>query len=349
MRFSSRSAQQLALAAGLLGFASLTACNKDKDGGDYAKTKSGIEYKIFKKVGNEYERRELTPAGDPTYKDRVGKFLLGHMEYRTGKDSVLQNTRRDVGMPVPLPLQELKQKGMPDEALSLLQPGDSGVFRFQVDSLIKPKSGQPVPPFLKRGGNVVKMFVSTTNKLITQAEAQAMQPELQKRAMASQMKQRMASPEYAKQMQAQKDAQAKMLAAPDVQAQLKKDDAILQEYAKKNNLTPKKTPSGVYYQVLKPGTGPNPKAGQTVSVNYNGTLLSGKLFDSSEKTGKPIDFPLGQGAVIPGWDEGIALLNKGSKAILLIPSSLAYGTRGAGADIPANAPLRFEVELVDIQ
>ncbi|MDB5270484.1 MAG: hypothetical protein JWP58_3524 [Hymenobacter sp.] len=347
MRFSSRSARQLALAAGVLSFASLTACNKG--GGDFAKTKSGIEYKIFKKVGSSYERREIGPDGDPTYKDRVGKFLLGNMQYRTGKDSVLQNTRRDVGLPVPLPLQELKQKGMPDEALSMLQPGDSGVFRFQVDSLIKPKSGQPVPPFLRKGGNVVQMFVSTTDKLITQAEAQAMQPELQKRAMAAQLKQRMASPEYAKQMQAQKDAQAKAMAAPEVQAQLKKDDAVLQEYIKKNGLTVQKTPSGIYYQVLKPGTGAPAKAGQTVSVNYNGTLLSGKQFDSSDKAGKPIDFPLGQGAVIPGWDEGIALLNKGSRAILLIPSSLAYGTRGAGADIPANAPLRFEVELVDVQ
>ena len=347
MRFSFRSAQQLALAAGVLGFASLTACNKG--GGDYAKTKSGIEYKIFKKVGNGYERREIGPDGDPTYKARVGKFLLGNMQYRTGKDSVLQNTRRDVGMPVPLPLQELKIKGAPDEALAMLQPGDSGVFRFQVDSLIKPKSGQPVPPFLRRGGNVVMMFVATTPKLITQEEAQAMQPELQKRAQASQMKQRMASPEYAKQVQAQKDAQAKMMAAPEVQAQLKKDDVLLQEYAKKNNLTLQKTPSGVYYQILKEGAGPKAKTGQTVSVNYNGTLLSGKLFDSSDKAGKPIEFPIGQGQVIPGWDEGIALLNKGSKAILLIPSSLAYGTRGAGADIPADAPLRFEVELVDVQ
>lgn len=347
MRFSSRSARQLALAAGVLSFASLTACNKD--GGEFAKTKSGIEYKIFKKDGKSYERRDINPEGDPTYKDRIGKFLLGYMQYRTGKDSVLQNTRRDVGLPVPLPLQEIKVKGAPDEALSMLQPGDSGVFRFQVDSLIKPKSGQPVPPFLRRGGNVVVMYVATTDKLITQAEAQALQPELQKRAMAAQMKQRMASPEYKKQMDAQKEAQTKMMATPEVQAQLKKDDALLQDYIKKNGLSVQKTPSGIYYQVLKPGAGANPKVGQTVSVNYNGTLLSGKLFDSSDKAGKPIDFPIGQGAVIPGWDEGIALLNKGSKAILLIPSSLAYGTRGAGADIPANAPLRFEVELVDVQ
>ena len=101
MRFSSRSARQLALAVGVLGFASLTACNKD--GGDFAKTKSGIEYKIFKKVGTSYERREIGPDGDPTYKDRVGKFLMGHTEYRTGKDSVLQNTRADMGMAVQMP------------------------------------------------------------------------------------------------------------------------------------------------------------------------------------------------------------------------------------------------------
>ena len=347
MLFPFRSVRQLAVAAGLLSFASLTACNKD--GGEFAKTKSGIEYKIFKKDGKDYERREISPEGDPSYKSRIGKFILSNMEYRTGKDSVLQSTRRDVGLPVPLPLQELKQKGTPEEAFSMLQPGDSGVFRFQVDSLIKPKSGQPVPKFLRNGGNVVMMYIATTGKLVTEAEATAMQPELQKRAMASQMRKRMASPEYAKQMKEQADAQAKMLASPAVVAQLKKDDAVLQDYIKRNNLTVQKTPSGIYYQVLKPGTGPTPKPGQTVSVNYNGTLLSGKLFDSSDKTGKPIDFPIGQGAVIPGWDQGIALLNKGTKAILLIPSPLAYGTRGAGADIPADSPLRFEVELVDIQ
>ncbi|MFD2717948.1 FKBP-type peptidyl-prolyl cis-trans isomerase [Hymenobacter monticola] len=348
MRFTSRSARQLALAAGLLGFASLTACNKDN--GEFAKTKSGIEYKIYKKVGNSYERRtDVNAEGDPTYKDRVNKVMLGNVQVRTGKDSVWQNSLRDVGMAVPLPLKELKQKGAPDEAISLLQPGDSGVFRFQADSLFKPKMGQPAPPFIKKGGNVVLMYVATTPKLLTEAEAQAMQPELQKRSMMTQMKKRMADPEFQKQMEAQKAAQAKALAEPAVQAQLKKDDAVLQDYIKKNNLTMQKTPSGVYYQVLKPGTGAKPNTGQMVSVNYKGTLLSGKEFDSSDKMGKPIDFPLGLGQVIPGWDEGIALLNKGSRAILLIPSSLAYGPRGAGADIPADSPLRFEVELVDVQ
>jgi FKBP-type peptidyl-prolyl cis-trans isomerase FkpA len=172
----------------------------------------------------------------------------------------------------------------------------------------------------------VQLFVKT-EKVITQDEAMALQQSLQQKMMAAQQREMMA---YASE-------------------QLKKDDVVLQDYIKKNNLTVKKTPSGMYYQILKAGTGANAKAGQKVSVNYTGTLLSGKVFDSSEKQGKPIEFPLGQGQVIPGWDEGLTLLNKGSRAILLIPSTLAYGQRGAGADIPADSPLRFEVELVDVK
>jgi FKBP-type peptidyl-prolyl cis-trans isomerase len=89
-----------------------------------------------------------------------------------------------------------------------------------------------------------------------------------------------------------------------------------------------------------------------VSVGYTGSTLDGKEFDSSYKNpqtnGKPIEFPIGQGAVIRGWDEGIALLNKGSKATFLIPSTMAYGPQEQ-AKIPANSVLRFDVELVDIK
>ena len=342
MRFTSRPARHLALAAGVLGFASLAACNSDKT--EFDKTKSGIEYKIYKKVGSKYERREIGPDGDPTYKDRVGKALLGHMKYTTGKDSVLQNSRAEVGMAVPLRLGELTKKGAPDEALSLLQPGDSGVFRFAVDSLFK--GGQPAPPFLKRGGNVVLMYVATTGKLVTTEEAQAMQPALQ----AAQQRHMMKTPAYQKQLAERAEQMKKNMAAPDVQAQLAKDDAVLQDYTKKNNLTVQKTPSGLYYQILKQGTGPKAQPGETVAMKYAGTLLSGKEFDSTDKHGgTPFEFVLGQYQVIQGWDEGVALLNKGTRAIFLIPSGLAYGAQGAGADIPANSPLKFDVELMDIK
>jgi len=107
------------------------------------------------------------------------------------------------------------------------------------------------------------------------------------------------------------------------------------------------TPSGLFYEITKPGTGGQPKTGDQVAVHYRGLLLDGTVFDSSYQRNDPIRFPIGQGRVIPGWDEGIALLSKGASAKLVIPSHLAYGEQGAGGVIPPNATLIFEVELVD--
>jgi FKBP-type peptidyl-prolyl cis-trans isomerase len=135
--------------------------------------------------------------------------------------------------------------------------------------------------------------------------------------------------------------------------QAPKDNAAITQYLEANKMTAtaKKTAGGTWYVITKRGAGPLPQTGQTVSVRYRGTVLAtGKEFDSSEKHGgAPFDFTLGTGQVIQGWDQGIAMLPKGSTATLLIPSSLAYGTRGAGADIPADANLRFDVELVDVK
>jgi peptidylprolyl isomerase len=109
------------------------------------------------------------------------------------------------------------------------------------------------------------------------------------------------------------------------------------------------TASGLQYVIIEEGSGEAPQPGDVVEVHYTGTLADGTKFDSSYDRGKPIRFPLGLGQVIPGWDEGIALLNVGSKAKLVIPPELAYGERGAGGGlIPPNATLVFEVELIDI-
>ncbi len=109
------------------------------------------------------------------------------------------------------------------------------------------------------------------------------------------------------------------------------------------------TASGLEYVITNPGTGENPKPGQTVSVHYVGKLTDGTEFDNSYKRGEPIQFVLGKGMVIQGWDEGIALLNKGAKGTLTIPPALGYGSRGAGGVIPPNATLVFDVELVDFK
>ena len=109
----------------------------------------------------------------------------------------------------------------------------------------------------------------------------------------------------------------------------------------------KTTASGLQYKVLTEGEGPSPNAGDTVTVNYRGTLIDGTEFDSSYKRGEPATFPLT--GVIPGWTEALQLMKKGSKWELYIPPDLAYGERGAGNRIPPNSTLIFEVELISFQ
>ena len=110
-----------------------------------------------------------------------------------------------------------------------------------------------------------------------------------------------------------------------------------------------KTDSGLRYQIIQEGSGIKAEKGKTVSVHYKGSLPDGTVFDSSYKRNQPIDFPLGMGHVISGWDEGIELLQVGDKARFVIPPHLGYGQRGAGGVIPPNATLIFDVELVNVK
>ncbi|MCY2687887.1 peptidylprolyl isomerase [Salinimicrobium sp. TH3] len=110
-----------------------------------------------------------------------------------------------------------------------------------------------------------------------------------------------------------------------------------------------KTDSGLRYKMISEGNGKKAEKGQTVSVHYKGMLPDGTVFDSSYKRKQPIEFPLGKGHVIEGWDEGIQLLKEGDKARFVIPSNLAYGSRGAGGVIPPDATLVFDVELVKVK
>ena len=110
-----------------------------------------------------------------------------------------------------------------------------------------------------------------------------------------------------------------------------------------------KTPSGLRYKIIQKGNGVQAEKGKTVAVHYEGSLDNGQVFDSSYSRKQPIEFPLGIGQVIPGWDEGISLLQVGDKARFVIPSDLGYGSRGAGGVIPPNATLIFEVELMEVK
>jgi peptidylprolyl isomerase len=113
------------------------------------------------------------------------------------------------------------------------------------------------------------------------------------------------------------------------------------------------TPSGLQYADTLPGTGRAPRRGQTAVVHYTGWLYvdgaRGKKFDSSVDKGKPFEFRVGQGDVIRGWDEGVLTMKTGGRRTLIIPPALGYGERGAGADIPPNATLIFDVELIAVK
>lgn len=109
-----------------------------------------------------------------------------------------------------------------------------------------------------------------------------------------------------------------------------------------------KTPSGLFYKITKSSNGKKASKGDRVSVHYEGKLLNGAIFDSSFKRHEPIDFKLGIGQVIAGWDEGIQLLKVGEEATFIIPADLAYGSQGTGGVIPPNAALIFKVELIKI-
>ncbi len=148
-------------------------------------------------------------------------------------------------------------------------------------------------------------------------------------------------------MQAKMQAeQTKQMEAMQAKGAVAKEagEAFLAENKSKEGITV--TASGLQYEILQNAEGDKPKATDTVEVHYKGTLLDGTEFDSSYKRGKPIKFPLN--GVIKGWTEGVQLMAVGSKYKFYIPSELAYGVRGAGANIPPNSALIFEVELISI-
>ncbi|TDB68774.1 FKBP-type peptidyl-prolyl cis-trans isomerase [Arundinibacter roseus] len=246
---------------------------------------------------------------DDAPKSKLGDIVSFHLLLKNSEDSVLRDTYKE-NLPVKLVLQQPPFKGSFEEGLAMLAKGDSATFFVSADTLFA-KMMQPLPPMVKKGTDL-----TFTVKVLNVQSSEDFQ----------------------------KDQAAKGAAQKSVDAK------IISDYLAKNKLTAQKTESGLHYIVQTPGSGATPAQGDVVKVHYTGKLLDGKVFDSSignpQTGGKPIDFQVGVGMVIPGWEEGIMSMRKGEKRTLIIPSGLAYGSEGSGP-IPANAVLLFDVELVD--
>jgi len=134
-----------------------------------------------------------------------------------------------------------------------------------------------------------------------------------------------------------------------IQDNKEKEQTLIAQYLQEHNITVEPTASGLYYIETKAGKGANPVKGNQCTVHYRGTLMDGTQFDASYDRNEPFAFQLGMGQVIAGWDEAIGMMKRGGKATLLLPSSIAYGERGAGEMIPPFTPLVFEVELLDFK
>jgi FKBP-type peptidyl-prolyl cis-trans isomerase len=148
------------------------------------------------------------------------------------------------------------------------------------------------------------------------------------------------------QQQFEKEMQAKM--EVDAKKQKVTDDKVIQDYLAKNNIKADKSESGLYSQVIDPGTGPALNVGDSVSLHYTGTFPDGKVFDSSRERNLPFSIAAGTGSVVPGFDEGVMKLKQGGKARLFIPSALAYGQRGQGP-IPPNTIIFFDIEVLKVK
>jgi FKBP-type peptidyl-prolyl cis-trans isomerase FkpA len=242
-------------------------------------------------------------------KVKLDDIVFLQIKYTTDKDSLLFDSWK-MGGPIQLKAAKPSFKGDLMDALTLMTAGDSAMFLFSADSMFTKTFNMPMPEFIKPGSDL--KFTVKVIRVTTDEVLRADEIKIEKEKNMEEIK-------------------------------------LIDQYIADNKLTPVTTASGLKYVMIAEGTGAQAQAGKTVRVHYTGKLLNGTKFDSSLDRNDPIEFQLGRGMVIKGWDEGIALLKEGGKALLIIPSNLAYGSRGAGGLIPPFAPLTFEVELVSVQ
>jgi len=292
----------------LAGVSTLSSCKKTK-----VTKKDAIEFTYIK------QGKEKPANGD---------FMLYNLEILTQADSVIYST---LTQPFPgylMANDTIKAQDGMDEIFLALRKGDS--ITFEAAAKIVFSGNQPAP--IKEDDKIKVRLGAYEMK--TEAEMQKFYEE----AMVKEQEK----------------------AAKRAKALLVEEAKTIEAYLAKNKLTAQKTASGLYYVIEKEGTGEVTTPGTTLYVNYAGYLINGTLFDTSwpeiakannmfseERPYEPLPVNVGMRQVIDGWDEGLMLLKKGSKAKLIIPSPLGYGESGAGEMIPANSILVFDVEVTD--
>jgi len=263
-----------------------------------------------------YKLVRTTKSARPVQMSDVLSFRAQYFITKSNQDSLLFDSKVNPGGVVTLQLSAPTYKGDLMEGLAMMHQGDSATFLVPADSFfIKTVQLDHLPPFIQSGEKIrFEIGLVEINTLEEMQKKQAVLDSISQIEMKTQNE---------KEMQ-----------------------VLLAKMAEKgDNQTPEQ--SGLIIIQRQKGNGVKPVAGQKVSVHYTGTLLDGTVFDSSVQRNEPIAFTLGEGQVIKGWDEGIAAIEVGGKATLMIPSWLAYGARAMGP-IPANSSLMFEVELVKI-
>lgn len=250
---------------------------------------------------------------------KPGKFLIMSMVFKDGKDSIWNDSRKK-DAPMVVMVQDtmaMKMEDGIDEIFRQLSKGDSITFKIPAQKLFEKTFRQKLPAKIDPKSEFT--FNMAVNEVYDSARVMKMQEEL----MAKQNE---------KYLKEQKD-------------QLAKDALIIDTYIKTNKIKALADSSGLWYIITKEGNGKKPTMSETVVVNYVGKLLEGgKVFD---KSAAPVTFSLAR--LIKGWQIGFPLLSVGSKATLFVPSSLGYGRRGFPPDIPENANLIFDVELIGIK
>jgi FKBP-type peptidyl-prolyl cis-trans isomerase FkpA len=294
-------------------FISNTGCNS---GGGFKKI-NGVEYKIVKDA--------------PGQVAKIGDVIEFHILAKVDTMVLGDSRKQPGGAPAARKVDSVKNLGQFEAVFPFLSAGDSVLIYVSCDTILKTltdQQKQQLPPWLKAGKKITVTVAVVSVKSMDEYNKEA----------------------QAKQEQMMKEMQEKEAAQKPL------DDQMLQDYLTKNNIKATKTASGLYYVVSKEGTGETAKAGQDVTMKYIGKTLEGKQFDANMDenyqllAGKtPFSFQLGQGQVIKGWDEGLQLLKKGSKATIYIPSGLAYGSQAMGPDLPANSILVFTVEMMDVK